>query len=118
MPTRYYETTFILKSVLSETEATGIIDRFRNFLIAKGAEIIREKAIGLRPMAYPIKAEDMGIYHRIEYKARPEIRDAFIGILNQEDRVLRYMSMILAKDRVDYDLSQSPSDLASQTETE
>ena len=114
----YYEITFVLKSVLSETVVADILAKLRNLVTQEGGEIMREEAIGLKEMAYPIKAEYMGIYHLMEFEAQPRVKDLFLDLLNKDDRVMRYMTLRLFKDRTDYDLDQGRSDHDSQPASE
>ena len=114
----YYEITFVLKSVLSETVVADILAKLRNLVTQEGGEIMREEAIGLKEMAYPIKAEYMGIYHLMEFEGQPRVKDLFLDLLNKDDRVMRYMTLRLFKDRTDYDLDQGRSDHDSQPESE
>ena len=115
--TNYYEITFIFKSAVSETDVDDILTRLRNLVAQEGGEMVRDKAMGLKGLAYPIKAEYMGIYHLMEFEVQPRVKDLFLDILNKDDRVLRYMPLKLLRYRSD-DLDQGDSDHDSQPESE
>ena len=104
-----YEITFILKSSLSEEAVESILADIRNLIKQEQAEMIRDEALGLREIAYPIKAEWLGLYYLMEFKAQPRVKDLFIDLLNKDDRVLRYMTLRLFI-RDDDEVDQKRSD--------
>ena len=113
----YYEITFILKSAVTETDVDDILTRLRNLVTQGGGEMVRDEAMGLKELAYPIKAEYMGLCHLMEFEAQPRVKRSFLDILNKDDRVLRYMSLRLFKDRSEADLDPGHSDHDSQPES-
>ena len=68
-----YETVFILTPVLSDVQMKEAVEKFKDILVAEGAEIINEENWGLKKLAYPIEKKSTGFYQLIEFKAEPTV---------------------------------------------
>ena len=93
----HYETVFILTPVLSEDQVKETVQKFRDFLEKKGAEIIWEEDWGLKKLAYPIQHKKTGFYHLIEFKAEPEIIERLDLEYRRDERVMRHLVVKLDK---------------------
>ncbi len=93
----HYETVFILTPVLSEDQVKETVQKFRDFLEKKGAEIIWEENWGLKKLAYPIQHKKTGFYHLIEFKAEPEIIERLDLEFRRDERVMRHLVVKLDK---------------------
>jgi small subunit ribosomal protein S6 len=51
----HYETVFILNPVLSDTQIKETVQKFHDYLVSKGAEMISKEDWGLKKLAYPIQ---------------------------------------------------------------
>jgi len=88
-----YETVFILTPVLSDAQMKEAADKFKNYLVEKGAEIISEESWGLKKLAYAIEKKTSGFYCMIEYKAEPTVIAKLELQMRRDERVLRYLTV-------------------------
>jgi len=72
----HYETVFILNPVLSETQIEEAVQKYMDFLIAKGGTITSTENWGLKKLAYPIQNKKSAFYHLMEFSVRAEAIDA------------------------------------------
>lgn len=117
MKLKNYETIFILTPVLSDTATTNVVAKFRDCLLARGAEIIHEQNIGLKKLAYPIQHKSVGIYYLIEFKAKSEVISVLETAYKRDERVMRFLTLVLDKHGVVYNQQQRRDKLAAQAET-
>ena len=97
-----YEAVFIMTPVLSEEQMRETVQKFHNFLLEKGAEIVMEDNWGLRKLAYPIQKKSTGFYHLIEFKAEGELVATLETALKRDERVMRFLTVKLDKHAVAY----------------
>ncbi|MHB9147641.1 MAG: 30S ribosomal protein S6 [Candidatus Amoebophilus sp.] len=102
MKLKNYETVFVLTPVLTSEQIEGTITKFRNFLLEKEAEIVHEEAIGLKKLAYPIQHKNTGIYHLIEFKAKPEVIATLEIAYKRDENIIRFLTFVLDKDGIEY----------------
>ncbi|MBQ9362574.1 MAG: 30S ribosomal protein S6 [Bacteroidaceae bacterium] len=88
-----YETVFILTPVLSEPQIKEAADKFKDFLVQNGAEIINEESWGLKKLAYNIDRMSSGFYQMIEFKAEPAVIAKYELQMRRDERVLRYLTV-------------------------
>ena len=91
----HYETVFILNPVLSDTQIKETVQKFEDYLVSKGAEMISKEDWGLRKMAYPIQKKKSGFYHLFEYKVAGEAISSFELEFRRDDSVMRYLTVKL-----------------------
>jgi small subunit ribosomal protein S6 len=102
MNVRHYETVFILNPVLSNEQVEDTINKFRKFILEQDIEIVFEEAIGLKKLAYPIQHKHTGIYHLIEFKAKPEFLITLETAYKRDENVIRFLTFSLDKHGLDY----------------
>lgn len=85
---RLYELVMILKSSLSEKEREKLLETIKGWL--KDVKIIKEESLGQKPLAYKIKRELSGVYHKIEMEAE-NIPADFEKRLNTSENILRHL---------------------------
>ena len=68
----HYETVFILNPVLSDTQIKETVQKFEDYLVSRGAEMISKEDWGLKKLAYPIQKKKSGFYHLLDYKVSGE----------------------------------------------
>ena len=88
-----YETVFILTPVLSEAQVKEAADKFKNYLVGKGAEVFSEENWGLKKLAYSIQKKSSGFYMMFEYNADPTVIAKFELQMRRDERVLRYLTV-------------------------
>ena len=115
MKLKNYETTFILTPVLTKEQIGDTAAKFRDFLIEKEAEIVYEKAMGLKKLAYPIQHKSTGIYHLIEFKAKPEVISALETAYKRDEKVMRFLTFVVDKHGVEYNEKQRNGAQTSET---
>lgn len=93
----HYETVFILNPVLSETQIKEAVEKFENFLTAKGVEFVSKENWGLKKLAYPIQNKKSGFYHLFEFKAAGEVISSFELEFKRDERVMRFLTVKLDK---------------------
>ena len=97
-----YETVFILTPVLSDVQMKEAVEKFKDILVAEGAEIINEENWGLKKLAYPIEKKSTGFYQLIEFKAEPSVIQKLEINYRRDERVLRYLTTKLDKYAAEY----------------
>lgn len=98
----HYETVFILTPVLSEDQVKEAVQKFRDYLVKQGAEIVHDENWGLKKLAYKIKNKSTGFYQLFEFKADPEMIQQFEVQLRRDERVMRFLSVKLEKFGVEF----------------
>ena len=96
----HYETVFILNPVLSETQVKEAVQKFNDYLVSKGAEMISKEDWGLKKLAYAIQNKKSGFYHLFEYKVSGEAITPFELEFRRDDSVMRYLTVKLDKHAV------------------
>ena len=97
-----YETVFILTPVLSDVQMKETVEKFKNLLIANGAEIVNEENWGLKKMAYPIEKKSTGFYSLLEVKAEPTVVEKLEIGCRRDERVIRFITVKLDKFAAQY----------------
>ena len=97
-----YETVFILTPVLSDAQMKEAVEKFKNVLTSKNAEIVNEESWGLRKLAYPINKKSTGFYQLIEFKADPSIVDALETQFRRDERIIRFLTFRQDKFAAEY----------------
>jgi len=96
----HYETVFILNPVLSELQVKEAVQKFNDYLVSKGAEMISKEDWGLKKLAYAIQNKKSGFYHLFEYKVKGEAITPFELEFRRDDSVMRYLTVKLDKHAV------------------
>jgi len=99
---KQYETVFIMTPVLSEDQMKEAVEKFRNFLKEKKAEIVFEDNWGLKKLTYPIQKKSTGFYHLIEFKAEGNVIADLETAFKRDERIIRFMTVALDKHAVAY----------------
>ncbi|MBC8209337.1 MAG: 30S ribosomal protein S6 [Desulfobulbaceae bacterium] len=95
---RRYETIYILRPNMSETEISSIIDNTTAILTSNGGTTIQLDKWGMRKLAYEIKKESLGYYVYCDYTANPAECAEMERKFRIDDSVLKYMTVKLNKD--------------------
>jgi small subunit ribosomal protein S6 len=93
----HYETVFILNPVLSDTQIKETVQKFEDYLVSRGAEMISKENWGLKKLAYPIQKKKSGFYHMLEYKADGQTVAPFELEFRRDDSIMRYLTVKLDK---------------------
>ena len=98
----HYEAVFIMTPVLSDEQMKETVNKFEQFMLNNGCEIIHQENWGMRKLAYPILKKSSGFYHLFEFKSEGSFIKDFEVHLKRDERVIRYMTVALDKDAVEY----------------
>lgn len=93
MSKRYYETTFIVDSILEDDKVDAIVSRYINFFEKNGGEVVKTEKWGRRKLSYPIKKRTTGSYISIEFNAEPSIIARLERAYHLDDEVLRFSNV-------------------------
>ena len=93
----HYETVFILNPVLSDTQIKETVQKFNDYLVSKGAEMISKEDWGLKKLAYPIQKKKSGFYHLFEFKLAGEEISSYELEFRRDDSIMRYLTVRLDK---------------------
>ena len=93
----HYETVFILNPVLSDTQIKETVQKFEDYLVSKGAEMISKEDWGLKKLAYPIQKKKSGFYHLLDFKVDGSAIIPFEVEFRRDERVMRYLTVKLDK---------------------
>ncbi len=93
---RRYETTYILRPNLGESQITEIIDRTNDIIKNDGGTIIDLNRWGLKTLAYEIKKEKQGHYVYFDYTAHGPTVAEMERIFRIDDKILRFLTIKLA----------------------
>ncbi|MBZ9631890.1 30S ribosomal protein S6 [Salegentibacter sp. LM13S] len=92
-----YETVFILNPVLSDEQIKETVQKYEEFLVSKGAEMVSKEDWGLRKLAYPVQHKKSGFYHLFEFKAPGEAIEPLELAFRRDERMMRYLTVRLDK---------------------
>ncbi|MBC8486782.1 MAG: 30S ribosomal protein S6 [Bacteroidetes bacterium] len=97
-----YETVFIMTPVLSEDQIKETVNKFKDYLTKKGAEIVFEDNWGMRKLAYPVQKKSTGFYYLLEFNAEGNIIRNFEVAFKRDEKILRFLTVKLDKHAVIY----------------
>ncbi len=100
--TNQYETVFIITPVLSDAQMKETVQKFKDLLTERGAEMVHEEHWGLKKLAYPIQKKSTGFYHLIEYRAEGKLIDELEIEIKRDERVMRFLTVKLDKHAIAY----------------
>lgn len=118
MALKHYEVVFIVTPVLSDSESTETIAKFEANLKEAGADVYSSESMGLKKLAYPIDKKTTGHYHLFEFKADPSIIAKFELDLKRDENILRFLTVSLDKNGVDFNERRRNGEWAKKSETE
>ncbi len=93
--TRTYELGFVVEPRQSDEEVQALTDKYKEMIVAAGAEVTYEDHWGKRKLAYPIEKYTEGKYVFLYISANgtvppfPEIE----RLMGQNDKVLRFLTV-------------------------
>ena len=108
----HYETAFILTPVLSDVQMKEAVEKFKNLLIEKGAEIENEECWGLKKLAYPIQKKSTGFYALLQFDVEPTVIAPLEIQFRRDEKVLRFLTFRL--DKYAYEYAEKRKNVKSQ----
>lgn len=95
---RHYETLYIINPDLPDEDIEAVVVKFRGLLEEHGATMITVDDWGRRRLAYEVKKFHKGYYVLFEYGASPEAVAEMERNFKIDDRVIRFLTVLIAKD--------------------
>lgn len=87
---RFYELVLVLKTSLSEADRKKLLATVTEWLGDK-TKIAKEEEWGQKPLAYSIKKELAGFYHKVNLESEAGIAQDFEKKLLQNASILRHI---------------------------
>ena len=94
---RFYETTFILDSILEDDKVDAIVSKYTNFLTKNASEIVKTEKWGRKKLAYPIKKRQTGHYVTIEFTSESDLIAKLERAYHLDDNILRFLNIAFDK---------------------
>ena len=88
----YYETIFVLDSLLTPEEIEKTIARVKEIIENAGGKILNVDPWGKRRLAYEIQKKQYGYYVSIEFEEKGTVPTILDNEYNYNDKVLRYLT--------------------------
>jgi small subunit ribosomal protein S6 len=95
---RRYETIFILRPDLGESQIKQSLKRVEDIVANGGGELIETDEWGVRDLAYRIRRERRGYYVRLDYVAAGAVMNEVERNLKLMDESLRHLSVMVEED--------------------
>ncbi len=107
-----YESVFIARQDLSQTQAESLVDKFEKIIKDNGGKVANHEYWGLRTLAYLIKKNKKGHYAMLKIDAPVKAIHEMERQMRFDEDVLRFLSI-----KVD-ELSKEPSIMMHQRNKE
>jgi small subunit ribosomal protein S6 len=95
---REYETIFITKTSLPESQLTELNSRLDSMLEKHEGHLFFSKSMGKRKLAYPIQKELSGVYTHIDYAAGGKFVSEMERRFKLDENVMRFLTIIKNED--------------------
>lgn len=86
-----YEIMFIVKTTIEEEAVKNTISTFKSIITDLKGEILEEKDMGQKKLAYPIKKELNGFYYVMVVNANGEIVSEFDRKAKIDENIIRHL---------------------------
>lgn len=86
---RLYDLVLVLKTSLSDADRKKFLDQVKGWL--GDMKVTKEEDWGQKPLAYSIKREVAGVYHKIELESENAVPKDFETRLLRNENVLRHL---------------------------
>lgn len=98
---KYYETTFIVDSILDDERVDSIVNKYSNFFVKNEGEVVKTEKWGRRKLAYQINNKPTGSYISIEFKADPSVIAKLERAYHLDEDILRFLTVAFDKKALD-----------------
>jgi small subunit ribosomal protein S6 len=95
---RRYETILITDPDMAEEARKAITDRIGELMAAEGGSLIKQDDWGIRKLAYEIRKKPRGFYTLFDFCGQGALVDEMERQFRIDDRVLKYMTVLLDKE--------------------
>ena len=94
---RRYELMFVVKPTLEEEATLKVLETMKNLLKDQKAELISEKNMGRRELAYEVKGFKNGNYFLLVVEAEPDAVKEFDRVANINEDIIRHIVVRVEK---------------------
>jgi len=98
---RYYEMIFILHPNIPEEELSVITEKITGVIDRNKGEVIKLDNWGKKRCAHTIKKCTKGYFFLLYFMATPTILQELDKTLRYDEKVLRYQTVIVEKDKIE-----------------
>jgi small subunit ribosomal protein S6 len=112
---REYETIYILRSDLSDSEGAEVNKKLSSVLDREGAKILKLSSWGKKKLAYEIKKQPKGVFHILQYLSQPTAVLEFERNLKILEPVLKFQTIKVATN-VDVEKRLAEQDAANKAQ--
>ena len=92
-----YESTFITKQGLSDSQAKKLIGKYENIIKTNSGEVLKTEEWGLRILSHRIKNNKKGFYFHIKFKGVGQTIKELEKIENIDETLIRYLTVKVKK---------------------
>ncbi|MCH5166730.1 MAG: 30S ribosomal protein S6 [Erysipelotrichales bacterium] len=93
-----YEMMFIVKTTIDEAAVKTTVDNLKSIITSMKGEIIEEKDLGQKKLAYPINKEITGFYYVVDFNANNELITELDRKAKIDENVIRHMIISLEEE--------------------
>lgn len=111
--TNYYETVYILRPSISETNAGAIHAKVDSVIDKFEGKIAARDDWGLRELAFPIDKESMGRYNVVVYRGKSGVVEEIERHFKISNDVIRFLTVAVEND---YDYNKAKGNIAAAEE--
>ncbi|MDR0880947.1 MAG: 30S ribosomal protein S6 [Candidatus Adiutrix sp.] len=114
MHPRRYETLILLAPNLEAQELETFKTKVDNIMATGGGQLVRLEDWGRRRLAYPVKKEMFGYYLLYDFQGRPALATELERNLKIDEKVFKYLTLVLDKKFTDDDLVAAKEKLLAE----
>ena len=92
-----YESTFITKQDLSDSQAKKLIGKYEDIIKANSGEVLKTEEWGLRILSHRIKNNKKGFYFHIKFKGIGQTIKELEKLENIDEALIRYLTVKVKK---------------------
>ena len=93
-----YEMMFIVKTTIDEAAVKTTAQNLKSIITSMKGEIIEEKDLGQKKLAYPINKEITGFYYVVDFNADNELITELDRKAKIDENVIRHMIISLEEE--------------------
>ena len=99
---RHYETTYILRPNLGESQFNEVIDRINGIISEFGGALVSLDRWGLKKLAYPIQKKSTGFYYLLEFRGTGDLVEKLEVQYRRDERIIRFLTFRMEKFAIEY----------------
>ena len=102
MNTNVYESAVLINAALDDEQIESVVSRITDNIVNNGGEIREIDKWGRKRLAYMVNKSKIGYYAIYRFNAPSTIVSKLERAFNLDDHVLRYLTIKLSKEAVEY----------------